>query len=215
MKSNVAPPAVDLLVEEIVEHLYPWRRGKTEAEIKAAVTHELDVLRESVPLWKQLTDRAAIRKHARKLDEALGEVEAQLASAPDTLAAFLFLVDRQSIEEIERAFRDRRGVFIAELRRLREVCTRDFGTHPNYDHAKNFSARFAGQLMRGLSDAKISGSKDDRFRTVAGLAYHAISGEPLRFNPVSGEREPADLKTACDQVLEAERADWLGHKPGR
>jgi hypothetical protein len=79
----------DEIVEEIVDHLRPWKSHKSAAAITAAVNHELNVLLQLAPLQAKLFDRAQNRTHAKKLDRALGEVEMLLASAPGALAWFL------------------------------------------------------------------------------------------------------------------------------
>jgi hypothetical protein len=199
----------DEILEEIVDHLRPWKDHKSVAAITAAVNHELEVLLKLAPLQAMLFDRARNRTHAKKLDRALSQVELLLASAPGALAWFLFdplpaltltedgeLVQvTQSIEDIELAYRARADSFFAELKRLREVCARavdpGFASHPNYDHAKHLCAWHALGLMRELSDRKITGTKDSVFRVVTGLLYEAVSGQP-----------DADLKRACDSVLQ-------------
>jgi len=199
----------DEIVEEIVDHLRPWKNHKSVGAITAAVNHELEVLLKLAPLQAKLFDRARNRAHAKKLDRALGEVERLLASAPGALAWFLFnplppltltedggsVEVTQSIENIELAYRARADSFCAELKRLRNVCARavdpGFATHPNYDHAKHLCAWHALGLMRELSDGKITGTKDSAFRVVTGLLYEAVSGQP-----------DADLKRACDSVLQ-------------
>jgi hypothetical protein len=198
----------DEIVEEIVDHLRPWKDHKSVAAITAAVNHEIDVLLKLAPLQASLFDRARNRAHAKKLDRALSEVETLLASAPGALAWFLFnplppvaltesgelMQVTQSIENIELAYRARADSFFAELKRLREVSARavdpGFGSHPNYDHAKHLCAWLALGLMRELSDRKITGTTDSAFRVVIGLLYEAVSGQP-----------DADLKRACDSVL--------------
>jgi hypothetical protein len=199
----------DEIVEEIVDHLRPWKSHKSAAAITAAVNHELNVLLQLAPLQAKLFDRAQNRTHAKKLDRALGEVEMLLASAPGALAWFLFdplppmtltedgesVQVTQSIENIELAYRARADSFFAELKRLRKVCAHavdpGFATHPNYDHAKHLCAWHALGLMRELSDGKITGTKDSAFRVVTGLLYEAVSGRP-----------DADLKRARDSVLQ-------------
>ena len=199
----------DEIIEEIVDHLRPWKSHKSAAAITAAVNHELEVLLKLVPLQAKLFDRARNRAHAKKLDRALSEVERLLASAPGALAWFLFnplppltlTEDRgsvevtQSTENLEFAYRARADSFVAELERLRDVCARavdpGFASHPNYHHAKHLCAWHALGLMRELSDRKITGTKDSAFRVVTGLLYEAVSGQPN-----------ADLKRACDSVLQ-------------
>jgi hypothetical protein len=199
----------DEILEEIVDHLRPWKDHRSVAAITAAVNHEINVLLKLAPLEAKLSDRAQCRAHAKKLDGALREVETLLASAPSTLAWLLFhslppmtltedgelLQAAQSIENIELAYRARADSFVAELKRLREVCARGvgpgFASHPNYDHAKHLCAWHALGLMRELSDRKITGTKDSAFRVVTGLLYEAVSGQP-----------DADLKRACDSVLQ-------------
>jgi hypothetical protein len=196
------------IVEEIVDNLRPWKGGKSEAAITAAVNDRLGVLLKLAPLAAKLSDRARNRAHAKKLDGALGEVETLLASAPGGLALFLFdprppltltedgelLQVIPSIENIELTYRARADSFSAALKRLRKVCARavdpGFGSHPNYDHAKHLCAWVSLGLMRELSDGKITGTKDSAFRVLTGLLYEAVSGQP-----------DADLKRACDTVL--------------
>jgi hypothetical protein len=189
----------DEIVEEIVDHLRPWKSHKSVAAITTAVNHELNVLLKLAPLQAQLFDRAGNRAHAKKLDGALSEVKTLLASAPGALAWFLFgplsPSESQSIENIELAYRARADSFFAELKRLRKVCAHavdpGFATHANYDDAKDLCAWNALGLMRELSDGKITGTKDSAFRVVTGLLYEAVSGQP-----------DADLKRACDAVLQ-------------
>jgi hypothetical protein len=198
----------DEIVEEIVDNLRPWKGGKSVAAITAAVNDQLGVLLKLAPLQAELFDRARNRAHAKKLDDALSEVETLLASAPGALAWFLFdplprptlTEDGElhqvipSIENIELTHRARADSFSAELKRLRKVCARavdpGFGSHPNFDHAKDLCPWHALGLMRELSDRKITGTKDSAFRVVTGLLYEAVSGQP-----------DADLKRACDSVL--------------
>ena len=186
----------DEIVEEIVDHLRPWKSHESVAAITAAVNHELEVPLKLAPLQAKLFDRARNRAHAKKLDRALGEVERLLASAPGALAWFLFnplppltltedgasVEVTQSIEDIGLAYRARADSFGAELKRLREVSARavdpGFATHPNYDHAKHLCAWHALGLMRELSDGKITGTKDSAFRVVTGLLYESVSGQP-------------------------------------
>jgi hypothetical protein len=197
------------IVEEIVDHLRPWKSHESGAAITAAVNHELNLLLRLAPLQAKLFDRAQNRAHAKKLDGALSEVEKLLASAPGLLAWFMFdplppitltqdgelLQVTQSIENVELAYRARAESFSVELKRLRKVCAHavdpGFATHPNYDQAKGLCARSAFGLMQELSDGKITGTKDSAFRVVAGLLYEAVSGKP-----------DADLKRACDFVLQ-------------
>jgi hypothetical protein len=199
----------DEIVEEIMDHLRPWKNHKSGAAITAAVNREIDMLLKLAPLQAELFDRARNRAHAKKLDDALSEVETLLASAPGALAWFLFdplprptlTEDGElhqvipSIENIELTYQARADSFSAELKRLRKVCARavdpGFGSHPNYDHAKHLCAWHALGLMRELSDRKITGTKDSAFRVVTGLLYEAVSGQP-----------DADLKRACDSVLQ-------------
>jgi hypothetical protein len=82
--------ATNEIVEEIVDNLRPWKGGKSVAAITAAVNDQLAVLLKLAPLQAELFDRARNRAHARKLDDALSEVETLLASAPGALAWFLF-----------------------------------------------------------------------------------------------------------------------------
>src|ERR1700675_4802413 len=137
-KDTASRRGTDEIVEEIVDHLRPWKGHKSVAAITAAVNHDLEMLLKLAPLQAKLFDRARNRAHAKKLDDALSEVETLLASAPGALAWFLFdplprptlTEDGElhqvipSIENIELTCRARADSFSAELKRLRKVCAR-------------------------------------------------------------------------------------------
>lgn len=209
--SALTPPGwirQEEIIEEIVDHLRPWKDRKGRAEITLAVGRELVYLNILAPHEAKRSDRTRNRTHAKRLDGALRDVEMLLASAPSPLRSFLLnplptmteegvLMPAETpsiVEDIERANRERADSFAAELKRLRKVCARavdpGFGYHPNYDRAKHFCAMFAHDLMTGLSDRAITGTKDDAFRAIASLLYESISGQ-----------RDADLKRACDSKL--------------
>ena len=112
----------------------------------------LGALLKLAPLQAELFDQARNWAHAKKLDDALSEVETLLASAPGALAWFLFdplprptLTEdgelhqvRPSIEKIELTYRA--DSFSAELKRLRNVCARAVadgtGTTPQQDSSQ-------------------------------------------------------------------------------
>jgi hypothetical protein len=60
-------------------------------------------------------------------------------------------------DQIERANKDRAESFRAELKRMREVCSR--------------------ALMENLSRRTITGTKDSAFRAIASLLYEAVTGK--------------------------------------
>jgi hypothetical protein len=120
------------------------------------------------------------------------------------MRALLFSDSAFSLDELpsqEKLLQDyltRSEPFFDELDRLRRHCAqaikKGWGTHPNYDHTKSLSARSAHGLMKNHSAAKITGTQDGPFRTVASLFYEAVSGRP-----------DADLKRACDDVIRANK----------
>lgn len=199
MKGDVTPVNAsrrDEIVEAIVDNLRPWNDHYSRDSVTAGVNNDIDVLLNVLPGQKKLFDRKPYRKYGKMLDEALGKVEKLLSLSPETLTWELFNpllpfrpVDK-SAEEIDREYRRRFDVFVTELRRLREICTRRYGFHPNYDHAKHLSAEFAFGFMRHVSDKEITGTEDGAFRTIASLLYEIVTGQP-----------DVDLKRACDAVL--------------
>jgi hypothetical protein len=204
---------LDEIVEEIVDHLRPWKDRKDIDAITVGVVRELRFMLMLAPFEAKRADRTQNRTHAQQLDGALLNVEMLLASAPAPLKDFLLnplptMTDdgvwrlTPSTENIERANQKRADSFAAELKRLRKVCARavdpGFGYHPNYDRVKHYCAFCAYGLMRGLSDRTITGTKDDAFRAIAGLYYEAVSGQ-----------RDADLKRACDSELRTVRGPEL------
>jgi hypothetical protein len=194
---------LDNLIDAIVNNLRRLKRRRTETEVAASVKHHVtEVMLPDTPLLREPFDRSRIRGHAERLNNALAEVHGLLASAPRLLEKALFVPPGaprgQSIEEMEDAVRARREAFIVELERLRWWCAfvidLGLGLHPNFDFTKYDCAARAYDLMRELSDHKITGTKDDSFRTITSLLYEAASGQ-----------QDADLKRACDAVLRQHR----------
>jgi hypothetical protein len=200
-KKDIAPDrGADAIVEEITDHLRPWKGRQSRQAIAIAVGKNLKILRENIPLSGKLFNRRRLREHALRLDKSLREVEDLLKSAPDSLNLHLFKPvsfskgEIGAIETKSAAFLRPVELFFAELARLRKVCAQaihpGFGVHPNFDYAKWQCSFFAYMLMDELSNAKITGTKDASFRVISSLLYEAVSGEP-----------DADLKRHCDQVL--------------
>jgi hypothetical protein len=197
MKRDAVPLSAirrDDIVEEIVDHLRPWKNHKSRETVTSKVNYSLDGLGKLVPLQKKLSDRRAYREQAKKLDKALSNVEVLLASSSGTFGWNLFITTTEfspvPLEELINKRRTRADAFVTELKRLREVCAPDIGHHPNYDLAKHLSAEFAHGLMKILSDGKITGTEDKAFRAITTLLYEAVSGE-----------RDADLKRACDAKI--------------
>ena len=173
-EGRVSPPnrtRRDELVEAVVDSLKPWKNHKSRDTVTAEVNQTLNVLLEWVLPNKPNFDRRAIRKHAEKLDRALSKVEKLLESSPGLLALVLF--DPRPVLQGDyfpqalgnhREMEARRIAFGAELKRLRDVCARDYGDHPNYDRAKRQTAWWSYGLMQKCSDGKITGTENQAFR---------------------------------------------------
>jgi hypothetical protein len=179
------------------------------------VRYDLKWLLFLAPLEATRSDRTLNRAHARKLHGALLSIEELLATAPSPLRSFLenplhtmtsdgkiWPINPPALrDQIECANKNRAESFLAELKRMREVCSRainsGLGYHPNYDPTKRFCAQFACGLMRGLSRRTITGTRDGVFRAIASLLYEAVSGQ-----------SDADLKRACDAELRGPRTGY-------
>ena len=186
----------DEIVEAVVDNTKPWRNHESRDTVTAAVNQALDALLRLVPFEKKFFDPRPARKHAKKLDKAISKVETLVTSCPGMLGGNLFDptlplekvgLDPTPYKSLEECV----DAFLAELTQIRKVCALDYyGPHPNYDPAKHLSAEFAHRLTRKLSDQKITGTEDGAFRTIAGLLYEVVTGQP-----------DVDLKRACDAVL--------------
>ena len=92
MKRDAVPLSAirrDDIVEEIVDHLRPWKNHKSHETVTSKVNYRIDVLSKLVPLQKKLSDRRAYREQAKKLDKALSNVEALLASTGNVPLEFI------------------------------------------------------------------------------------------------------------------------------
>ena len=156
-------------------------------------------------LTPQLVKQNHYRAHAKKLDQALSEVETHL---PGPLSDFLFNPLQNWTDDGLRAKHARFNAFAEEVKRMRRICARamgpGIGLHPNYDHTKHTCAHWAYCLIRELSENKISGTEDGLFRNITSLLYEATTGQ--------GD---ADLKRACDQKLAGTTPSGLPHEPNR
>jgi hypothetical protein len=183
------------ILEEIVDHLRPWKRRLRDADVIHSVNVSVDILVRLVPRNAEIDDLRT-RAHAEQLDTALSKIEALLASAPNVLRDHLVpsVTFRTAKMQAVRELRQRWDSLVDEIKRLHEVCAAVIDpksrVHQNYDHAKHESAKFALDLMGKLSDRKITGTADGAFRAITSLLYEAISGQ-----------EGADLKRACDAEL--------------
>src|SRR5262249_47184979 len=203
-KADFSPPNATRrreIVEEIVDHLWPWKRRLSEAAVTADVSRELGSLLPFAFSTREgeRSHRKACRTHAKQLDKALTEVEALLAWVPNHWAWLSYSVmpsdgicgGHRSFWDPERA--NQKRVFVTELNRLHSVCAQvlnpSWDRHPNFDVRKYFCATSAHNLTRAMSKKKITSSEDGAFRAIASLLYEAVSG-----------RE-ADLKRACASVL--------------
>jgi hypothetical protein len=211
-RASVAPPNAirrNKIVEEIVDNLRPWNNHKGRDTVTAAVNQALDKLLRLVAFEKEFFDPRPARKHAEKLDKAISKVEMLLLSAPGTLGGYLFdpavlplskvgdSTPHNSSEETGSGIEADIDLLFAELTRLRKVCTTttlSFGIHPNFDVAKDQSARWAYDVMETCSDRKITGTENQAFRIIASLLHEVVSGQ-----------QDADLKRACDAILRRRR----------
>lgn len=205
--SALVPPDADRLdeiVEEIVDHLRPWKKRISEAAVTVEVSADMIRLLTLAPYEAKRSDRKKNGTHARQLDQALVNLQNLLTSAPHPLRSFLRdplpnMTDDGVIhgvvdENIKWANRKRADSLDAELKRLREVCARaikvGYGYDSNYDRVKHLCAGFAQGLVRDLSAKPATGTMDAPFRAIASLLYEAVSA-----------RRDVDLKRACDSQL--------------
>jgi len=203
------------IVEEIVDNLRPWKSHKSRVAISQEVKGKLDTLRYYIPSLTEFYDRTKNREHAKKLHRALSTLEGLLKSTPEALAWTLFnpavITENEdaplvlpmsfaSTDDILSAYGQHYKRFALELNRLRNACAYaikpGLGAHPNHDHAKHSAAWFALDIIRHLSQREATGTEDGPFRTISSLLYEAVSGQ-----------EGADLKRACDAVLQAKTCD--------
>lgn len=188
------------IVEEILNHLRPFRGKKGTAAVAAELNCALDRHISHARQQSKIPSRTQIQKHAKQLELALMKVEKLLRLAPGPVIWSLYYpaaptrTEPQRAEDIERAIWKRAGDFSAELKQMRRECARvcdsAFTRHPNFDDTKHACAWGAYGLMAGLSRKKISGTQDGAYRAITSLLYEAISGQ-----------QGSDLKRACDDVL--------------
>jgi hypothetical protein len=167
------------IIEEIVLNLRPWSQG--EKSVCRGVSHDLDVLRETV------ANAEANVHHTAKGKNAALQVRPSLTKLIRILREFP--VDHPLFKELPSTSQK----LLRQLKKINEICDHLANSRlptKNADITKNFCAAFACGMISAFSKKKPTGTVDGPLRTISSLLYDAVTGKP-----------EVDMKRACDLTL--------------
>jgi hypothetical protein len=151
-------------VEEICNHLRPWKRH--EAEVRAEVENRIALLVKiaaDVDQWPRVAD---VRKQAAAARKTLAKLRGQLACKP--LRRFIdpHIAISQSVEGL-----DRLDEILANTRLIK-------GPDPRSNPTQWLCADVADALIHELSTKRASGTVDTALPAIASLLFGAVTGQP-------------------------------------
>jgi hypothetical protein len=201
--------------EEIIDDLMLELGGPaylllSEEKTREALSHDVEILTRSVPLWKKISSRkarAATAEWADRFDAWAAAGIALLHDIPGCLALSLFgplfgpLKSRsgKSVEEIVEALESDRRSFLERLSRMRAGARTESRSHRGGepDVEKDQCASFAYNLMKALTRRRITGTTGGPFETFAALLYEACG--LCRYDECTLAPD-ANLKRSCDRI---------------
>jgi hypothetical protein len=178
----VAKSAPDrAVVEAIVEELEPWQHRWSASEILLAVAEQVNSIRVADDFYSRAA-KLKTREDAGDIITIIGRLRRQFRTVSPELNLRLYLSHRPKL--------------FHELAMIEQECKRAIEAGKNEkgrkDEVKQWCARTAHSLIVRYSEKEpTSGSPKAPFRAIAGLLYGCVHPD----------RETADLKRPCDNVL--------------
>jgi hypothetical protein len=177
------------IVEEICDHLRPWKRKRREADIRAEVEKRIALLVKIAAGIDQWPRGAEVRRQAAEARKTLARLRDQLAREP--LRSHWPLVARWQFIDFD---------LLDET--LANTKSKNMFPDPRSNPKQRLCAEVADALIHELSANPATGTADRALHAIASLLYEAITGEPNK-----------SLKRAVDGTI----ASWRGLDcmPGR
>ena len=167
----------DDIVEEILDHLRPWKRR--EADVRAEVENRIALLVKIAAGVDQWPRGADVRRQAERARETLAQLRTELAREP--LRSFIdpHIAVLQSVEGL-----DRLDEILADVKLIKFP-------DPRSDPRQRICAEVADALIHELSTRRATGTADTALPAIASLLFKAVTGQSGR-----------DMKRAVDSMIE-------------
>jgi hypothetical protein len=172
------------IVEEICDHLRPWKQKRCEADIRSEVEKRIALLVRMAPDIDRLPRIGGdVRRQAANARKALGQLRTELARAP--LQSFIapHIAISQSIECL-----DRLDEILANTRLIKAPDARS-------KPMQLVCAESADALIYEFSRNPATGTPEGPLYAIAALLFEAITGKPNQ-----------NLKRAVDAMI----SSWRG-----
>jgi hypothetical protein len=179
------------IVEEILEHLWPWKRKRCEADIRSEVEKRIALLVETAAQIDQMPRGADVRRQAAEARETLGRLRDQLAREP--LRSHRPLVARWQFIDLD---------LLDET--LAYTKSKNMFPDPRSKPIQGVCAGVADALIYQFSKKPATGTPDSALHAITSLLYEAITGE-----------RDQDLKRAVDAMIKSWRKPGLDRMGGR
>jgi hypothetical protein len=152
------------IVEEIIDHLRPWKRR--EADVRAEVENQIALLVPIAADVDQWPRGAEVRQRAAEARKTLAKLRDQLACEP--LRRFIgpHIAISQSVEGL-----DRLDEILANVKRNKFP-------DPRSKPAQGICVEGADGLIHELSTTPATGTADTALPAIASLLFEVITGQP-------------------------------------
>jgi hypothetical protein len=176
------------IVEEICDHLWPWKQKRCEADIRSEVEKQIALLVKIAAGIDQWPRGAEVREQAATARKTLGRLRTELAYAP--LQSFIgpHTAIAQSIECL-----DRLDEILANTRLIK-------APDPRSNPMQWICADSADALIYQFSRKPATGTAEGPLHAIASLLFEAVTGKPNQ-----------NLKRAVDGMIKSWRGlDCMG-----
>jgi hypothetical protein len=179
------------IVEEICDHLRPWKQKRCEADIRSEVEKRIALLVRIAAGIDQWPCGADVRRQAAEARKTLVQLRDQLAreplrSHPPLVARWQF-VDLDLLDET-----------------LAKTKSKNMFPDPRSNPMQRICADSADALIYQLSKKPATGTAEESLHAIASLLFEAVTGKPDQ-----------NLKRAVDAMIKAWRKPGLDRMGGR
>jgi hypothetical protein len=179
------------IVEEICNHLWPWKQKRCEADIRSEVEKRIALLVKTAAGIDQRPRGADVRRQAEEARKTLAQLRDQLAREP--LRSHWPLVARWQFIDLD---------LLDET--LTKTKSKNMFPDPRSNPMQLVCMESADALIYEFSKRPATGTPEGRLHAIASLLFEAVTGKPNQ-----------NLKRAGDAMIKSWRKPGLDRMGGR